>query len=95
MGMSFTLIATSGEPGSDDNTFTWTYGTQTIVHTYLNGAGPDPYYSPYTGTAPIGFSDTVSLAYEGPGTITVTTSDDDEGQPTDTPGTNSASITIG
>jgi len=94
VGFTFNAIGHETDPGSDDITFEWSYGSQTASHTYLNGAGPDPYYSPYTGSAPIELNDTMTFVYEGPGIITVAICDDDEGQPTDALGYDFASYTI-
>lgn len=94
IGFTMNLVGYASDPGSDDLTFLWEYGTQTESNTHLNGAVPDPYYSPLSGTAPVEVSDYPSLTYEGPGTITLTISDDDEGKPTDTTGTYYTTITI-
>jgi len=94
-GLTFTIEGYSDDQGSDDLIFTWSYGFQSVAATHLNNPpSPDPYYSPYTGTAPIGFGDSMTLVYSGPGAVTLTTNDDDEGQPTDPSGTNSVFITL-
>lgn len=95
VGNSFTVVGSSTDPGSDDVTFKWTYGAQSATTTYLNNPpATDPYYSPYTGTAPVTLTDSVTFVYTGPGTITLETRDDDESRPTDIPGGNSDSFTL-
>jgi len=94
IGFTMDLTGYAEDPGSDDLTFLWEYGSQTESNTHLNGAGPDPYFSPLSGTAPVEVSDYPTLTYEGPGTITLTITDDDEGKPTDTLGTYYTTITI-
>jgi len=69
------------DPGSDDLTFTWSFG---VENTYFNdGSDPDPYPSPH-GVYPFSASDTAGVAFTEPGvyTITVTVTDDDGGTDT-------------
>jgi hypothetical protein len=64
------------DPGSDDETLTYTYGSQVVTITYLNDPpNPDPYPSPEV--KPIDIMDTTTLVYEGPGTVTLVVKDDD------------------
>jgi hypothetical protein len=95
VGISFTVEGSSTDPGSDDVSLEWAYGAQNVVYSYLNNPPSlDPYYSPYEGTAPVVLTESGIFVYSGPGPLTLTTWDDDEGQPTDTPGTSSISLIL-
>jgi PKD repeat protein len=79
--ISFSSVAT--DQGSDDLTFTWTWGdgtSDTITIYYNDGVGPDPYPSPW-GTYPFSATDTGDHTYGDNGnyTITLTVEDDDKG----------------
>jgi PKD repeat protein len=66
------------DPGSDDETLTFTYGTQNVTVTHLNNPpNPDPYPSPEIN--PRDIYGTVMLVYEGPGTMILDIEDDDGG----------------
>jgi len=78
--LSITAVAT--DPGSDDLTFTWTfeYGP-TVQHVHYNdGAGPDPYPSPW-GTYPFSADDSAARTYGDNGvfSISLKVEDDDGG----------------
>jgi outer membrane protein assembly factor BamB len=78
IGLGFEITSHITDPGSDDETLTYSYGTQNIIVTYLNNPpNPDPYPSPEVN--PRDFMDTTTLIYEGPGTITLIAKDDDRG----------------
>jgi hypothetical protein len=67
------------DPGSDDETLTFTYGSQNEITTHLNAPpNPDPYPSPEVN--PRDILRTKNLIYEGPGTLTVKVEDDDGGE---------------
>lgn len=69
------------DPGSDDLTFAWSFGT---VTTYFNdGVGPDPLPSPL-GTYPFSAIDSPSVTYASPGVYVmgVVLTDDDGGSAT-------------
>ncbi len=82
VGQTITLSATTSEVGSDDLTFTWSFGdgSPDATATYFNnGLSPDPYPSPEVN--PITASDMVKHVYTLAGTYAVTLSvmDDDGG----------------
>ncbi|UCE39637.1 MAG: PKD domain-containing protein [Thermoplasmata archaeon] len=77
-GCPFEVTSHVTDPGSDDETLTFTYGSQTVSVTHLNNPpNPDPYPSPEI--SPVDITDTTALNYEGPGTIYLTVVDDDGG----------------
>jgi hypothetical protein len=74
----FEIISHITNLGSDDETLTFTYGSQTVTVTHLNNPPySDPYPSPEVNQRDI--MDTTILIYEGPGTITLVVKDDDGG----------------
>jgi hypothetical protein len=84
-GQSVALMAVGRDPGSDDLTFTWSFGDGTPDAStiyYDNGVSPDPYPSPEVN--PITMTDTATRMYSSVGTytITLTVLDDDGGSTT-------------
>jgi outer membrane protein assembly factor BamB len=76
IGLTFEITSHITDPGSDDEILTYTYSSQTVTVTYLNNPlNPDPYPSPEIN--PVDMSDTTTLIYEGPGTVTLVVKDDD------------------
>ncbi len=76
IGLPIEITSYITDPGSDDETLTITYGTQSVTVVYLNNPlNPDPYPSPEVN--PRDFMDTTILVYEGPGTVTLVVKDDD------------------
>ncbi len=76
IGLPFEITAHVTDSGSDDETLTYTYGSQVKTVTYLNNPpNPDPYPSPEVN--PVDIMDTTTLIYEGPGTVTLVMRDDD------------------
>ena len=76
IGLPFEITSHITDPGSDDETFTFTYGSQVKTVTYLNNPpDPDPYPSPEVN--PVEIVDITTLTYEGAGTITLIVKDDD------------------
>jgi parallel beta-helix repeat protein len=76
IGLSFEITSHITDPGSDDETLTFTYGSQVVTITYLNNPpNPDPYPSPEV--KPVDIMVTTTLVYEGPGTVTLVVKDDD------------------
>ena len=74
--------ADATDPGSDDLTFTWSFGPST---TYFNdGVAPDPLPSPF-GVFPFAASDTATITVDVPQVtlIGVTVTDDDDGSADD------------
>jgi WD40 repeat protein len=82
-GEVITFKSTATDPGSDDLTFTWSWGdgtSDTVTLYYNDGVGPDPYPSPW-GTYPLSLTDTAQHVYgdDGVYTINLTVEDDDGG----------------
>jgi outer membrane protein assembly factor BamB len=78
IGLSFEITSHITDPGSDDETLTFTYGSQVKTVTYLiNPPNSDPYPSPEIN--PVDIMDTITLIYERAGTLMVTVEDDDGG----------------
>jgi len=76
IGLGFDITCHVTDPGSDDETITYTYGSQIVTITYLNEPpNPDPFPSPEVN--PRDFMDTTTLIYEGSGTIILVVKDDD------------------
>jgi Tol biopolymer transport system component len=76
IGFSFEITTHITDPGSDDESLTYSYGTQIVTAEYLNNPPiSDLYPSPEVN--PRDIIDTTTLVYEGPGTITVIARDDD------------------
>ncbi len=76
IGLPFEITSHITDPGSDDETLTFTYGSQVKIVTYLNNPpNPDPYPSPEIN--PVDIMDTTTLVYEGSGTVTLIVKDDD------------------
>ncbi len=76
IGHQFEIISHITDPGSDDETLTFTYGSQIKTITYLNNPPDlDPYPSPEVNPRDIICSST--LTYEGPGTVALIAKDDD------------------
>ncbi len=66
------------DPGSDDETLIYTYGSQNVTITYLNDPpNLDPYPSPEVNA--VDLTDTMPITYEGPATLKLTVIDDDGG----------------
>jgi outer membrane protein assembly factor BamB len=75
-GLPFEITSHITDPGSDDETLTYTYGSQIVTVEYLNNPPiSDPFPSPEVN--PRDIMNTTTLIYEGPGTITVIAKDDD------------------
>jgi PKD repeat protein len=75
--------STATDQGSDDLTFTWSWGdgtSDTVNVHYNDGTGPDPYPSPW-GTYPFSATDSADHTYGDNGyyMITLTVEDDDGG----------------
>jgi hypothetical protein len=81
VGVAQTHEATATDPGSDDLTFTWSFGVST---TYFNsGVGPDPYLSP-GGTFPFTAFDSALATFASPGMYDLNLSvTDDDGDASD------------
>jgi outer membrane protein assembly factor BamB len=76
IGLGFQITSHVTDPGSDDETLTYTYGSQIVTVDYLNNPPDlDPYPSPEVN--PRDIMDITTLVYEGPGTITLVVKDDD------------------
>ncbi len=81
VGVEQPLEVTATDPGSDDLTFTWSFG---IVNTYFNnGSEPDPFPSSW-GAFPVHITDHTSVTFEEEGwhTISLEVEDDDGGYAT-------------
>jgi outer membrane protein assembly factor BamB len=77
-GLPFEITSHITDPGSDDETLTYTYGSQIVTVEYLNNPpNPDPYPSPEVN--PRDIIDATILVYEGPQTIILVVEDDDIG----------------
>jgi hypothetical protein len=82
VGLPITFVATASDPGSDDLTFTWSWGDATAdtATTYYNdGIGPDPYPSPEVN--PVAVTDAATHLFGTQGTfpVSLTVEDDDGG----------------
>jgi hypothetical protein len=76
IGLPFEITSHITDPGSDDETLTFTYGSQVKIVTFLNNPpNSDPYPSPEVN--PVDIMVTVTLSYEGSGTVTLVVKDDD------------------
>jgi len=76
IGHSFEITSHITDPGSDDETLTFIYGSQVKTFTYLNNPpNQDPYPSPEV--KPMDITETTTLVYEGPGSVTLIVKDDD------------------
>jgi hypothetical protein len=76
VGHTFDITSHITDPGSDDEILTLTYGSQTVTITHLNNPPKsDPHPSPEVN--PRDIIETMTLIYEGPGTMVVITKDDD------------------
>ncbi|UCG69479.1 MAG: PQQ-like beta-propeller repeat protein, partial [Thermoplasmata archaeon] len=76
IGLPFEIISHITDSGSDDETLTFTYGSQVKTVTYLNNPpNPDLYPSPEVN--PVDITDTTILVHEGPGTVILVVKDDD------------------
>jgi predicted GH43/DUF377 family glycosyl hydrolase len=77
-GHSFEVSSHIADPGSDDLTLLFTYGSQVIIKEYLNSPpNLDPYPSPEVN--PRDIMDITKITYEGDGALTITVEDDDGG----------------
>jgi hypothetical protein len=78
IGLPFEIVSHITDPGSDDETLTYTYGSQIVNVTYMNNPpNPDPYPSPEVN--PVDIYNISTLVYEGPGTVMLVVEDDDGG----------------
>jgi hypothetical protein len=76
IGLSFEITSHITDPGSDDEILTYTYGSQVKTVAYLNNPpNSDLYPSPEVN--PVDVMYTITLVYEGPGTVTLVVNDDD------------------
>ncbi len=76
IGLPFEITSHITDPGSDDETLSYNYCSQTATVTHLNNPpNTDPYPSPEVN--PRDIIDTTTLVYEGSGTITLVVKDDD------------------
>jgi hypothetical protein len=81
VGHEFEVTSHITDPGSDDETLTYAYGSQVVTFTYLNNpAVSDPCPSPEVNARDI--MDTTTFTYEGQGTISLLVEDDDDGTTT-------------
>jgi hypothetical protein len=78
IGLPFEITSHVTDPGSDDETLIYSYGSQIVTKTYLNNPpNPDPYPSPEVN--PVDLMDITILSFEGPGTLSLQVDDDDGG----------------
>ena len=78
IGSTFTITSHIIDPGSDDIFLSYTYGSQVVDAVYLNNPpNPDPYPSPEIN--PRDIYDSITMIYEGPGTLSLNVEDDDSG----------------
>jgi PKD repeat protein len=76
VGLPLEVVSHITDPGSDDEILTYTYGSQSVTVTHLNNPpNPDLYPSPEVN--PVDLMETITLVYEGPGTVTLVVRDDD------------------
>jgi len=79
IGLPFKVVSHVIDLGSDDETLTYTYGSQILTVKYLNNPpNSDPYPSPEY--QPRNIMDVVTLIYEGSGSIILSVEDDDGGE---------------
>jgi PKD repeat protein len=76
IGLPFEITSHITDPGSDDETLTYTYGSQVKTVTYLNNP-PNPDFYPSPEVNPVDIMDTTTLVYEGPGIVMLVVRDDD------------------
>jgi outer membrane protein assembly factor BamB len=82
IGLPFEITSHITDPGSDDETLSYIYGSQIVNVTYLkNPPNPDPYPSPELN--PVDLYDISTLIYEGPKTVYLDVIDDDGGTASD------------
>lgn len=75
-GLLFEITTHVTDPGSDDETLTYTYGSQIVTVIYLNNSpNPDPFPSPEITLKDI--KDKTTLINDSPGTVTLIAKDDD------------------
>jgi hypothetical protein len=78
IGLSFEVTSHITDPGSDDETLTYTYYSQIITVEYLNNPpNTDQYPSPEVN--PRAIMDSITMIFEGPDTVTLVAKDDDHG----------------
>ncbi len=78
IGHPFEITAHVTDPGSDDETLTYHYVSQSAKVTYLNNP-PNPDSHPSPEVNPRDVTDSTILTYEGPATLVLTVEDDDSG----------------
>jgi hypothetical protein len=76
VGLSFEITSHITDPGSDDETLIYTYGSQILTVTHLNKP-PNPDLYPSPEVKPVDIMDTTTLVYEGLEIITLVVKDDD------------------
>lgn len=87
VGVPLTFEATASEVGSDDLTFTWSWGDSSPddANTYYNdGVGPDPHPSPEVNPITVMDSQKHTFGSQGTYNIALTVEDDDGGTATAT-----------